>query len=56
MNRHQNVERKIQILLMFSITSQKEIRNVKSRDSFDIAGNFNAKIGTNMPESKQKTD
>ena len=32
------------------------IKNVKSRDSFVIAGNLNAKIGTNMPESKQKTD
>ena len=32
------------------------IKNVKSRDSFVIAGNFNAKIATNMLESKQKTD
>ena len=32
------------------------IKNVKSRDSFVIAGNFNANIATNMLESKQKTD
>ena len=32
------------------------IKNVKSRDSFVIAGNFNAKIATIMLESKQKTD
>ena len=32
------------------------IKNVKSRDSFVITGNFNAKIATNMLESKQKTD
>ena len=31
-------------------------KNVKFRDSFVIAGNFNAKIGTNTLESKQKTD
>ena len=32
------------------------IKNVKSRDSLVIAGDFNAKIGTNTLESKQKTD
>ena len=32
------------------------IKNVKSRDSLVIAGDFNAKIGTNGLESKQKTD
>ena len=32
------------------------IKNVKSRDSLVIAGDFNVKIGTNTLESKQKTD
>ena len=32
------------------------IKNVKSRDSLVIARDFNAKIGTNTLESKQKTD
>ena len=32
------------------------IKNVKSRDSLVIAGDFNTKIGTNTLESKQKTD
>ena len=32
------------------------IKNVKSRDSLVIAGDFNAKIGANGLESKQKTD
>ena len=32
------------------------IKNVKSRDSLVIAGDFNAEIGTNTLESKQKTD
>ena len=32
------------------------IKNVKSRDSPVIAGDFNVKVGNNTPESKQKTD
>ena len=32
------------------------IKNVKSRDILVIAGDINAKIGTNTLESKQKTD
>ena len=35
---------------------ESAIKNEKSRDSLVIAGDFNAKIGTNTLESKQKTD
>ena len=36
--------------------SESVIKNVKSRDSLVIACDFNAKIGINPLESKQKTD